>query len=73
MRHKITDGDLILVQADEAMSEKNFAKLGEIIGNWCRSKGLKNVSANLIPTKGSKIEVVVLSVNDVFEEEVLKD
>lgn len=73
MRTKITDGDLLLIEIPNTMNQDSYDKLGKIVAEWLRGKGLTNVDARIVPMKDStKIGVTCLSVNDVLEETILK-
>ncbi len=72
MRVKITDGDLLMVCHSREMTTEAQSKLGQIINSWLQSKDLKNVSAYLHPVDAKGMSFKVLSVNDIFEEQILK-
>ena len=70
---KITDGDLIIVnlESPDNISMAHIERVRDKIDKWCKSRGLQNVE---ILIGGGKVSMSVtkLSVNDVFEDELLK-
>lgn len=74
MRLKISDGDLLFVSYPKDTSDQGKKLLSKAINDWCKGKGLNNVDSYLVASAiDSGISFSVLSVNDVFEETVLKE
>jgi hypothetical protein len=67
---KITDGDLIYLTRAEA-SRESLEKEVESIDVWAKSKGLNNIM--VMACTGDLDSITVLSVNDVFEDVVIKE
>lgn len=69
---KVTDGDLLIVNMEGDLSQAHIERIREKIKKWVDSRGLQNVE---ILVSGGKVnmQVVKFTVNDVFEEEVLKE
>lgn len=68
---KVTDGDLIVFGVPLDYDDPDGLELIITrLRSWIAGKGLKNTEILVIPS--SKIEITVMSVNDVFEDEVLK-
>lgn len=69
---KVTDGDLLLVHLEgENMTQHHIQAVREKLTKWAISRGLQNVEF-LISGGVHKITVTKFTVNDVFENEVLK-
>jgi hypothetical protein len=69
---KITDGDLIVVNLEgENVPQSHIERVRDKLDKWCKQRGLENVEI-LIGGGKIKLSVAALSVNDVFEDELLK-
>jgi hypothetical protein len=66
---KITDGDLIYLTKAEA-NRDSLEKEMEAIDTWVKSKSLNNVM--VMASTGDADSITVLSVNDAFEDVVIK-
>lgn len=72
-RLKITDGDFVVIQAGYGMSAYDAMEIAKHIKEWCVKRGLNDVQVASVPAhEGTEFKVYLLSVNDVFEEMVLK-
>ena len=68
---KVSDGDLLLINlGGNDLTQKHIEFMREKIKRWLLGKGLNNVE--IVVTAGAGITIGQLSVNDVFENEVLK-
>ena len=70
---KVSDGDLILVTLHGA-DERQGRVFKEGLLKWINGRGLKDVTISLSlirETNNVGMEIVILSVNDVFENKVL--
>ncbi len=68
---KVTDGDLLLVHMEGDLSQAHIERVREKIRKWIDARGLQNVE--LIVSGGKlNMQIAKLTVNDVFEDEVLK-
>lgn len=72
MRTKVTDGDFLIVSYPRDLPKESIDNLRDSITKWIGLKDLKNVCAMLNASNSATIEFRVLSVNDAFEEQVLK-
>jgi len=69
---KITDGDLIVVNLEgDNVPQAHIERVREKLDKWCKGRGLQNVEI-LIGGGKIKLNIASLSVNDVFEDELLK-
>lgn len=69
---KITDGDLIVVNLEgDNVPQAHIERVREKLDKWCKTRGLQNVEI-LIGGGKIKLSVAILTVNDVFEDELLK-
>lgn len=69
---KISDGDLIIINLEgNAITSRHIEAVREKVKKWCSSKGMVNVDV-LITAGEHKMTIGKLSVNDVFENEILK-
>lgn len=68
---KITDGDLIIVNMEGDLSQAHIERVREKIKKWVDARGLQNVE---ILVSGGKVNMRIakFTVNDVFEDELLK-
>lgn len=68
---KVTDGDLLLIHMEGDLSQAHIERVREKIKKWVEAKGLSNVE---IMVSGGKLnmQIAKLTVNDVFEDSVLK-
>lgn len=73
MRLKISDGDLVLVSFPTGIYKGSdpYKAISDSILTWVKNRGLNNVSITTICGPGTELTFQVLSVNDVFEQEVL--
>lgn len=71
-RLKISDGDLVII-AHAKYESSTHRNLIDTIRGWINERGLnvKVVVGDVLP-KDSKPEITILTVNDVFDNEVLK-
>lgn len=68
---KVSDGDLIIVNIGSTdISQKHIEFMRDRLRKWAAAKGLNNVE--FVVTAGSDMSLTQLTVNDVFENEVLK-
>ena len=69
---KVTDGDLLLVNIKgNGVSQDYMEKFRNRLEKWASKKGLSNVEV-MVSGGDINIDITQISVNDVFEEEVLK-
>lgn len=70
---KVTDGDLLIVnlESDEDISYKHIESVRDRIQTWLDKRGLQNVEV-IIGGGRVKTQITKLTVNDVFEEQILK-
>lgn len=68
---KITDGDLIIVNMEGDLSQAHIERIREKLKKWVDARGLQNVE---ILISGGKVNMKIakFTVNDVFEDELLK-
>ena len=68
---KVTDGDILLIHMEGDLSQAHIERVREKIKKWIDARGLNNVE---IMVTGGKFntQITKLTVNDVFEDEVLK-
>lgn len=71
---KITDGDLLMINLGSSMSQTqaHIEKYAEHIRKWLNSKDLKNVTLQVSAGYTEEFTIVHYTVNDVFEQAVLK-
>ena len=70
---KITDGDLIVVNLEgDNVPQAHIERVRDKLDKWCKTRGLENVEI-LIGGGKIKFTVAALTVNDIFENEVLKE
>lgn len=68
---KITDGDLVMVHVPlEYPDPDGLDLIINVIKKWITTHGMTNVTTIVVPSK--EFKVTILSVNDVFYDEVLK-
>ena len=67
---KVTDGDLLLVHIDGDSGYNAVHDYREALTRWLRTRSLNNVEL-LITYGESKVTITKVTVNDVFEKEVL--
>ncbi len=76
MRLKVSDGDLIILSLSGENVSRDFVdRLRERIQEWLDSRGLTECDTLVAAVDnkgGNAIGVTVLTVNDVFEDTVLK-
>ena len=69
---KVSDGDLLMVHLEGGnVSSAYIESVRAKLFKWCQAKGLSNVEI-MITGGDVRMSVVKVSVNDVFEDEVLK-
>lgn len=69
---KVTDGDLLVIHLEgEHITQMHIEKIREKLIKWGTNKGFQNVEF-LITGGTHKINITKFTVNDVFEDEVLK-
>lgn len=71
VRTRVTDGDLVLVRIPEEWTQATGKQFETTIGQWFKAKGLTNCQVMMVTSNDKHYEFEVLSVNDVFEQEVL--
>lgn len=73
-RIKISDGDMLVISAGGgSWSDSSRKKLLDEVGKWLNKRGLHDVEAIMIPnSKSEETTFNVFSVNDIFEDTVLK-
>lgn len=70
-RLKITDGDLVMIHVPlEYPDAEGLDLIITAIKSWVNKHGLNNTVLLAVPC--NEFKITVLSVNDVFENEVLK-
>lgn len=71
---KITDGDLLMINLGDAdkLTQKHIETYGEHLRKWLKSKQLMNCVVQVSAGYSDQFAVVHYSVNDVFEDELLK-
>lgn len=69
---KVADGDLIIVNMEGDLSQAHLERIREKLKKWVDARGLQGVE---ILVSGGKVDMRItkLTVNDVFEDEVLKE
>lgn len=74
-RIKISDGDLVIVSHSADSSSWMAERLGVAIEEWIKARGLQDVKVmhSENQPKGVPTTVTVLTVNNVFDEEVLNN
>ena len=68
---KITDGDLIIVMLNSGSTADFLNRVRDSFQTWLTEKELHNVKV-MVASGGEQMNITVLTVNDVFEDEVLK-
>lgn len=68
---KITDGDFIMIEVG-GQKQEGLKILMENVHGWLKKHGLNNCRPVIVPTDSKELNVYIFSVNDVFEEQVLK-
>lgn len=72
MRIKVSDGDLIVLKLSGDATHAQQAALRQIFEKWVIARGLQGVEAITVKCEGEiGFSVIVMSVNDIFEEQVL--
>ena len=71
---KVTDGDMVFLNIEATdsndVSTEYLERIRKRVQDWLKTKGLNNVE--VVITGGSmRVDISVLSVNDVFENSVL--
>ena len=68
---KVTDGDILLIHMEGDLGQAHVERVREKIKKWIDARGLNNVE---IMVTGGKFntQITKITVNDVFEDEVLK-
>lgn len=68
---KVTDGDLLIVNLEGDLSQLHIERIREKLKKWVEARGLQNVE---ILVSGGKVnmQIAKFTVNDVFEDEILK-
>lgn len=69
---KVTDGDLIFVTLEGDVDQLMANYLKTQMESWLKDKGFNNCKVMISGGDGIKINLNILTVNDVFEDEVLK-
>lgn len=68
---KITDGDLVMIHVPlEYPDAEGLESILKAIQFWIKKHGMNNVTILAVPS--NEFKVTALSVNDAFEDEVLK-
>jgi hypothetical protein len=69
---KISEGDLVVIELGEC-NDENTNKVHLLVDSWCKARGLTQVQVIVFSTSSppSKFEITVVSVNDVFDNQVL--
>ena len=68
---KISDGDLLVIHMEGTASQAIMENYKRRLEMWIKSRGLQNVE--IMVSSGEMIlNITKFTVNDVFEEEVLK-
>lgn len=70
-KFKITDGDMVMVNLKGKPTQDYLNRVRDRLEKWAKAKGLSNVEF-LMSGGDINVQVNVLTVNDVFEDEVLK-
>ena len=68
-RLKITEGDFIILTKC-GMDNRTSLEYSKYIDGWVKSKGLEHVS--ILAHEGQEDSITIISVNDVFEDVVIK-
>ena len=69
---KVSDGDLIIISgcSEGHWSDHLRREFHDVVKKWASDRGLQECKVVLIPGK-EEINIKVLTVNDIFENEVL--
>lgn len=70
MRLKVTDGDLIIMSITDQFDAQLLTQVTDLLKKWVTARDLKNVTYMIVTS--TVFSITVMSVNDVFEEQVLK-
>ena len=71
-RLKVTEGDSILISFTDDISNTEYVDaLRNNIASWLKSRGMRDVKIITVP-HADRFLITILSVNDVFEEQILK-
>lgn len=71
---KISDGDLVVIcHASDIYSSRVLA-VRNAIQEWVNKRNLQDVTVQIAEgsSKGNRLDIMVFTVNNVFEEQVLK-
>ncbi len=68
---KVTDGDMLILNFHEDVSQLFINKVTDKLKAWLLSKGFQNVEIMVTSASGG-FNITKVTVNDVFEQEVLK-
>lgn len=74
-RLKISDGDLILITlGGDSLTSNNMLVVREHFHKWIKERGLEGCRLLVLSgLNASGVDIKVLSVNNIFEDTVLKD
>ena len=72
MKLKVTDGDFILIEHPQEITQESRSHIAKAIHSWLKSKGLNNVEAMMVSSDVGGFRFTTLTVNDVFENEIIK-
>jgi len=74
MHIKVSDGDLIIVVVPGGMGEKQMRTISDSFSDWVSKRGLQDIMINVYGnTSAIGMDIKVISVNNVFENEVLNN
>lgn len=68
---KVSDGDLLIISFKGDVSSAFIDRFKKKLESWIKIKGLINVEI-MITSVDQGFEIVKISVNDIFEEQILK-
>ena len=72
MRLKVSDGDLIVVYVNAPAERQVLRDFSDHIKRWAEERGLQGVRVIMLGSETTNTRIEVLSVNDIFEEHILK-
>lgn len=74
MRIKVSDGDLIILKLGGETTHGQQVAVRAIFEKWVQARGLQGVEVITVKCEGEAgFNIVIMSVNDVFEDQVLND
>lgn len=71
-KSKITDGDLVFITLEGDVDQQIVSCIRSQMENWLKDKGLSNCKVAIAGGTDIKVNLNILTVNDIFDNEVLK-